>query len=333
MTDRFPFTASVDIAGISRRRFLAGASGWVAVACGQELSGDTHQTSGATQVAEGGAPAACSGERWASEDVPPAKKLEPFTQVIPGSEVVLEMLSIPGGVSTMTDPYGGGIRRVTIQPFWMLKTEVTWDAYSLFAYGHPLCDGFREFASVYDVDAVTRPTDPYLPPGPDHRHWGRQDEPAIRITYFAAVRFCLWLSEKTGRKYRLPTEPEWEYACRAGAPPETLPADESDEAALDKVAWYFDNADDRPQPVATKAPNAWGLYDMLGNVAEWCVGLGDQPVVRGGSFDDPPEKIRPDRREYYRPQWQERDYQDPKSRWWLVDAPHVGFRLACEPPT
>jgi formylglycine-generating enzyme required for sulfatase activity len=310
----------IDWTRLSRRRFLAalasGAGGVVVGGCGRRVSeGNPPEPTGDAPPPEAG-------------DAPPPPKLEPFTEVIPDTDVALEMLPIPGGTFTMADPYGNGPREVTIQPFWMLKTEVTWDAYSLFAYGHPLSERLREFASVYDADALTRPTDPFLPPGPDHRHWGRSGEPAIRISYYAATRFCEWLSEKTGRKYRLPTEAEWEYACRAGAAPGAIPAGGP---PLDEAAWYADNSDDEPRPVATKAPNAWGLHDMLGNVAEWCVGLGDEPVVRGGSFEDPAEDVHPARREYHSPAWQESDYQDPKSRWWLHDAPHVGFRLVCDP--
>ncbi len=301
---------------LTRRRFLSvmtsGTGALVAAGCGGRPS-------------QGESPPTESAKRA----LPRAPQLEPFTQMIPDTEVALEMLPIPGGAFTMADPYGDAPRQVSVEPFWMLKTEVTWGAYSIFAYGHPLSDRMREFANVHDaVDAITRPTDPFIPPGPGNRHWGREGEPAIRITYHAAVRFCEWLSEKTERRYRLPTEAEWEYACRAGGPPETLPSGVS---GLDEVAWCADNSGGAPAPVATKAPNTWGLYDMLGNVAEWCIGLGGEPVVRGGSFEDPADEIRPERREYYSSWWQESDYQDPKSRWWLHDAPHVGFRIACEP--
>ena len=318
----------IDVKRLSRRRFLAAAAsavgGLFVGGCGRQRS------DGDARGPHGDAPQPDGGATEPGDDAPPAGILEPFTEVIPGTDIRLEMVPIPGGTFMMADPYDDGApRRMTIQPFWMLKTEVTWDAYAVFAYGYPLSERMREFANVYDeVDAVTRPTDPFMPPGPGHRHWGREGEPAIRVSYFAAARFCEWLSEKTGRSYRLPTEAEWEYACRAGAPPGAPPADGR---PLDEAAWYFDNADDEPRPVATKAPNAWGLHDMLGNVAEWCVGLGEEPVVRGGSIDNAAEDIHPARREYHSPAWQESDYQDPKSRWWLHDAPHVGFRLVCEP--
>jgi formylglycine-generating enzyme required for sulfatase activity len=252
--------------------------------------------------------------------------LEPFTEIIRAAEAEVEllMLPIPGGTFVMADPYRNGApREFTIQPFWMLQTELPWDAYSLFAYGHHLREGVREFA--HGVDAVSRPTDPFVPPA--NRGWGREGEPAIRTTFHAAVKFCEWLSQQTGRKYRLPTEAEWEYACRAG---ESLEESVPGKLALDEIAWHSENAEGMSRPVARKAPNRWGLHDMLGNVAEWCAGLGDKPVVRGGSFMDPPEKIRPETRAYYSPSWQESDYQDPKSRWWLIDAPHVGFRVVCD---
>ncbi|MDH7571717.1 MAG: formylglycine-generating enzyme family protein, partial [Armatimonadota bacterium] len=196
----------------------------------------------------------------------------------------------------------------------------TWDVFDVFAYRLDVPEERRE-----QVDASTRPSKPY---GAPDRGFGHEGYPAMSLSYLAAEKFCAWLSEKSGKKFRLPTEAEWEYACRAG---QLAAAPFKDKADLDKVAWYYDNADDTTHPVAKKAPNAWGLYDMLGNVKEWCVGLDGKPVVRGGSYDDPAEKVHPGAREPFNPDWQMTDPQEPKSRWWLTDGPMVGFRVVCEP--
>ena len=122
------------------------------------------------------------------------------------------------------------------------------------------------------------------------------DLPVTSISWKDAQEFCTRLSEKEASPYRLPTEAEWEYACRAGA---TEPAAGAERPA---VAWYADNSDGATHPVGLKTPNAWGLFDMLGNVAEWTLdaygpyppveeaedptgpGDGNTVVVRGGAW-------------------------------------------------
>jgi len=121
--------------------------------------------------------------------------------------------------------------------------------------------------------------------------------PVEEVTWKDAVAFCEKLSKQEGKTYRLPTEAEWEYACRAGAMGRFSGGEK-----LDELAWYDDNGEEKTHPVATKKPNAWGLYDMHGNVAEWCADFyaapyaaqaagdpagpaqGTSRVVRGGSW-------------------------------------------------
>jgi formylglycine-generating enzyme required for sulfatase activity len=123
---------------------------------------------------------------------------------------------------------------------------------------------------------------------------GDDRRPVEQVSWADAARFCETLSAQTGSPYRLPTEAEWEYVCRAG----TTTARYGD---TDAVAWYRDNTNEATQPVGQKQPNAWGLYDMLGNVWEWCQdwygdypsepqrdpqgsSSGDGRVVRGGAW-------------------------------------------------
>jgi formylglycine-generating enzyme required for sulfatase activity len=136
-----------------------------------------------------------------------------------------------------------------------------------------------------------------------------EDYPVVHVSWYDAVAFCNWLSEYEGREYRLPTEAEWEYCCRAGKTG-TLYCSGNGEEELEKHGWYKANAGDRTHRVATKKPSAWGLYDMHGNASEWCQdrydstyypnspvqnpsgGAGEERVVRGGSWDTFPDFCR-----------------------------------------
>src|SRR5205085_10151857 len=138
-------------------------------------------------------------------------------------------------------------------------------------------------------------------------------------------RYCDWLSEKTHHKYRLPTEAEWEYACRAGGPP-VIP----NKKELNEVAWYETNGDQQTHHVGKLKPNAWGLYDMLGNVGEWVILLDGSTALAGGSFQDEAESVNSGAREPYSAKWQAKDPQDPKGRSWLASGAHAGLRLVRE---
>jgi formylglycine-generating enzyme required for sulfatase activity len=245
---------------------------------------------------------------------PSAKSI---TQDIPGSTVSIDMVAIPGGqYKTLAG------KTVAIKPLYVSKTEIPWDAYNIFAFRLDM----TEKEKAKDVDAKSRPSHPY---GDQTHGFGNHGYPAIHITRNAAEHFCLWLSKKTGQKYRLPTEAEWEYACTCGG---TEKAPEGD--ALDKVAWYWDNSDDKTHPVGKKSPNKWGLYDMLGNVAEYVTIPGEpadaMPTACGGSYDDKPEDITCAARKTQDETWNSTDPQNPKSVWWLSDGPFVGFRIVRE---
>lgn len=251
-----------------------------------------------------------------SATAPVETERRPFTVKLEGTRVAIEMKPIPGGEYTYEDPTQPGVRKtVTIPPMYVAATELTWDAFDIYVY--------RLDQEEEGADVVTRPSKPYVPP---HRGYGHDGYPAIGMSYKNAEQFCKWLSEKTGRTFRLPTEIEWEYAARAGS--DRVP---SPDEVLDDLAWHYDNAGFKTNPVGRRKPNAWGLYDMLGNTAEWCLGVDGQPVARGGSWDDDPEDVHCRRRQPNDPMWNASDPQIPKSQWWLADCGFVGFRIVLAP--
>jgi formylglycine-generating enzyme required for sulfatase activity len=288
-------------------------------------------------------------------DGPDFSKLEAYTERIPGTEVSFQMVPIPGGEFTWGSPEGevgrsadeGPQRRVSLSPFWMGKHEVTWAEYELWAMG--LDRQRRELLGTSPAardeiaDAVTMPSKPYADMS---FGMGKSRRPAICMTQLAAKMYCKWLSVKTGRYYRLPTEAEWEYACRAGTKTAYSFGDEAN--SIDEYAWYYDNSDDRYHRVGQKKPNPWGLHDMHGNVAEWVldeyrpyVFSASSPlrdplviptkiyprVVRGGSWVDDAEDLRCAARQASSEEWKEQDPQLPQSIWYHTDADFVGFRV------
>jgi formylglycine-generating enzyme required for sulfatase activity len=236
---------------------------------------------------------------------------ERYHETIAGTLVSFEMRLVPGGDARV--PAADDERTVRVAPFYIGVTEVTWDLYDVFALG------LDRGADTGKADAIARPSSPYG--APDYG-WGHAGFPAISVTRAAATAFCEWLSLKTGKAYRVPTEAEWARAAAAAAGGTPLPA-----ARRDALAWHRGNASARTHAVATKSADALGLFDLFGNAAEWVVADGDALVLRGGSFRDAPESIGPGARAVQDASWNETDPQLPKSRWWLSDAPFAGFRI------
>jgi formylglycine-generating enzyme required for sulfatase activity len=229
---------------------------------------------------------------------------------IPGTLVTFEMVYVPA-------PAKGLAATAAIKPFYIGRTEVSWDMYDV--YMHKL-DAKRTTPAA---DAVARPSMPYAVPDYD---WGHAGFAAMSITFQAAQRFAEWLSAKTGHKYRLPTEAEWVHAATlaAGTTPLTR-------VRIDAMAWHSANAEGTTHAMASKKADALGLFDMFGNVTEWVVTGEPIAVTRGGSFRDDPAKLGPQLRLPQKREWTERDPQLPSSRWWLTDGPFVGFRLVRDP--
>ena len=236
-----------------------------------------------------------------------------YSETIPGTTVAIDMIPIPAGEFKPE-----GKDAVAIKPLFVSKCEITWDAYDIFAFQLDMSDHDK----ATGVDAKSRPSRPY---GDQTHGFGHSHYPAIHITRFAAEQFCAWLSKKSGHTYRLPTEAEWTYACRAG----TEKVDD-----IDKIAWDWDNSEDKTHPVGKKQPNAWGLYDMLGNVAEYVEipgeAAGAKLTAAGGSYDDKADDISCNARKVQTDDWNSTDPQNPKSKWWLSDGPFVGFRIVRE---
>src|SRR5690606_28800339 len=199
---------------------------------------------------------------------------QPYTESVPGTTVGLEMVPIPGGTVEVETPRG--TQRVEIAPFYMSRIEVPWEVFDVWVFA---LDEGTQVATGKGEDAVSRPSRPYVLPG---RNFGHDGLPALAMTYHSATVFATWLSDKTGHRYRLPTEAEWEYACRANA---AAPGD------LATHAWYSANSDDRTHPGATRELNGFGLADMIGNVGEWAQGNDGEPILKGGSFADPDTRI------------------------------------------
>lgn len=255
--------------------------------------------------------AAALGQAFAADVAGPQAAPAPYTEAVSGTTISFDMLPIPAGEIRMPDPAKKGtFRTVKVGPFYMAKTETTWDAYDAYRLGA------LDKVKLVEKDAVSSPSNPY---GEADRGYGHKGYPVINETYLGAVSYCKWLSAKTGKSYRLPTEAEWEFACRAGQPDPSA-------AQLAKRAIC---GTQKTSAVGSREPNAWGLYDMLGNTAEWATDLTGKPVVCGGCFEDKPEKVKPSARKYQTEEWQANDPQDPKSKWWLSDGQFVGFRVIC----
>jgi sulfatase modifying factor 1 len=295
-----------------------------------------------------------------------------YTEYIPGTTVSFDMVAIPGGAFRMgspeSEPYRradeGPVHLVAVDSFWMGRIEVTWNEFEAW-YRATRSEGRSDtrLMEEEDVDAITGATPPYVPPD---QGWGKGDRPAITMTHHAAEQYCRWLSEVTGKRYRLPTEAEWEYAARGGSDGpyffEGSPTQYTERRwwnrlfgrhadVFDSFVVHRGSSDGRTQPPAVVAPNPYGLQHMLGNVREFTADwyapdtyrqragdslvvnplgpeTGDEHVVRGGSFRNDPADLRLAARDHTRSRaCFLTDPQIPKSRWWYSDCVDIGLRV------
>lgn len=253
----------------------------------------------------------------------------------------------------------------------MGEYEVTWDQFWAF-YSETMSEGRTPPSKIYanntrkDIDAVSGPTPPF---GAPDQGWGMGDRPAITMTHYSAETFCQWLTLKTGKKYRLPTEAEWEYAARGGTSTpyffEGNPKKFSNEGFMKNIfkadttgingfTIYANNSSNRSQEPAKVKANPFGLKNMLGNVMEYCSDWyaedayknikdgeldpkgpseGEEYVVRGGLYNSDAADLRSAARAHTEhDKWLKTDPQNPKSIWWYSDIKGIGFRVVCEVP-
>jgi formylglycine-generating enzyme required for sulfatase activity len=335
-----------------------------------------HHLPGYTHGKMAGTPVLDEGPREVYVEATEVLSFESFTEHIPQTSVSFRMVAIPGGSFQMGSPEDeplrkadeGPVRKVTISPFFMGEVEVTWNEFWTF-YSQTMSEGrlapevvFANNAS--NTDAISGPTPPF---GNPDQGWGGGDRPAITMSHYAAQTYCQWLSVVTGKNYRLPTEAEWEYACRAGTEtPYFFEGDPRrfvstglrnrifgpDTAHINTYTVYAVNSGGRTREPSFIQPNPFGLKNMTGNVFEFCADWydpdaygqtgpevtdpmgpesGTERVIRGGDYRTEAGELRSASRAATQTDaWLKTDCQQPKSIWWFSDMKGIGFRVVCE---
>jgi sulfatase modifying factor 1 len=300
-------------------------------------------------------------------------KFKSFEEKLPGTSVSFNMVAIPAGQFKMGTPANesyrnvdeGPVREVAVDSFWIAEIEVSWREYLAF-FSATGSQGRKEATEIdEETDGISGATPPW---GAPDQGWGKGTRPAITMSHLGAETYCRWLSSVTGRKYRLPTEAEWEYAARGGTStpyffagdPKDFEVDGfwnkifgADTTGINSYAIYYENSPSRTQTPDKVNANPFGLKNMLGNVAEYCLDYYDpqvygkypkgvvknprgprngmEHVVRGGSYNNTAKDLRAGRRDFTKTKdWLVTDPQIPKSIWWLSDCKNVGFRVVCE---
>ena len=225
-----------------------------------------------------------------------------FQETIDASQVQFDMILVPGD-----DEVG---------PLYVAETETTWAAFFPWVMGVDLGDAIAEARAM-----ELRPSAPY---GAVDRGFGMGDRPALSMSKLAAQLYCEWLSDQTGRRYRLPTEAEWQHIFEAGGAV-------TKNGVSSANSWDDLIGDQVTRETAKTFADNNGIRGLAGNVAEWVTDTGDENVARGGHFDASSSELGTGRHVEDQDVWN-RDYpNDPKSIWWFVNARWVGFRVVCEP--
>lgn len=277
-----------------------------------------------------------------------------ITQRIDPTDISFKMVLVPEGSFFMgVEAKGSGQEhdngpkhKVFVDSLWVGKYEVTWEMFELFLSENKVL--FRDVSEekLIILDAITRPSRPFDDPS---LGMGKEGYPVVNVSPHAALVFCKWLSSVTGKFYRLPTEAEWEYFCKS-------PNNEHEDffkgisADIGDYAWSYENSDNQYAKVGQKLPNGFGLFDVLGNVAEWTLDQYDKDfykkeqgtvannpwnvptkihprVFRGGSWEDDAKDLSSTKRGKSGSYLQKNDPQIPKSYWWYTDSPFIGFRI------
>ena len=170
--------------------------------------------------------------------------------LIPDGSPAVEMVWLSGGTFSRVDDVTEIVGEVEVSEFTMGRYAVTFEQYDRFA------------------KATGRKL-------PGACGWGRRSRPIVKVSWFDATTYAQWLSDITGEDFRLPTEAEWEYACRAGTK-----TDYSFGEKITKEQANFDRSNNRTMPVGSYQPNPFGLYEMHGNVWEWCADWYDRYPAR-----------------------------------------------------
>jgi formylglycine-generating enzyme required for sulfatase activity len=292
----------------------------------------------------------------------------PYKLTIPGTEATIEMQPVPGGTFKLGSseaqagrkPDEGPQVAVEIEPFWIAAYEITWDQYKPYMAMYDLFKKLKA-ANLLEINdtnkhlIVTAPSNLYDPTF-TFKLGAQPKQPAVTMSQFAAKQYTKWLSGLVGHYYRLPSEAEWEYACRAGTT--TAYSFGDDPSQLSDYGWFYDNGGETTHLVGQKKANPWSLFDMHGNVGEWVLDeytkngyetlaakSAGKPlswqeaiawpkklyprVVRGGGWDDDAAGCRSAaRRKSDDDGWREEDPNFPQSPWWFTSQPalSVGFR-------
>lgn len=198
---------------------------------------------------------------------------------------------------------------------WVATHETPWELYDTLVFKFDQKAGASDSAAA---DAVTRPTKPYVAAD---RGFGHNGFPAVSISFNGAKSFCEWLSAKSGKKVRLPSQSERTALAQAADVPD---------ASLAEIAWCQPHAGPGTAKVGSLKADTLGLYDLFGNVGEWAVAPDGSGVIMGGSFEESPSGLEPSVARPATEDWNASDPQFPKSIWWLTDAPFAGFRVVIE---